>query len=328
LMEIMSRDAVAAGFAVLDGMPQAMMMVCAQTGRVMRVNVRARERWAAGQCIEPGEFGLAAWEATSRSAAMFCAAIGSEGGDPSMRGAQALPFRVEGEPECVLCMAAPRSLPPVIAESLFDRFVLMTTLYAVCAAAHVDGAADVSGDSGGDHIAGLVTLGAEVSALKELLSRPVPTETTPRAVDMVAVANEMCDVLGPLLVDVELSVKCDTASLVIGGDVGMSRQLILALALNAFMRTRSSGGRRMVLQLDAVEPYVDLGVWDEGRPLTDQEFAAVFAEDLSAAARLARTPLDHARSLALEMGGDISLGSHEREPSMNEVRVSFPALRE
>jgi hypothetical protein len=243
-----------------------------------------------------------------------------------MRGAQALPFQVEGEPECVFCVAASRSLPPVIAESLVDRFVLMTTLYAVCAAAHNDGVADLGGDSEGEHVAGPIA--GELAALKELLSWPVPTETTPRAVDMVAVATEMWDVLGPLLVDVELSVKCDTASLVIGGDVGMSRQLILALALNAFIRTRSSGGRRMVLQLDAVDPYVDLGVWDEGNPLTDQEFAVVFAEDLSAAARLARTPLDHARSLALEMGGDISLGSHEREPSLNEVRVSFPALRE
>ena len=57
--------------------------------------------------------------------------------------------------------------------------------------------------------------------------------------------------------------------------------------------------------------------------MTDEEFAAFFERDV--AAKASQSSLDHARDLALELGGDISLGSQERRSGVNEVRVSFPA---
>ena len=327
MKESASVEAVAAAFDVLERMPQSMSLVCTQTGRVLRANAQGRERWSVGAKIDVQEFGASTWEAASESAPTRRRVVEREGGGLPLAGVHALPFCIDNQPPLVLCMTSTETLTPVIAGSLVDRLALMTRLYSLCPEDVVAAGAARAAEKTAGGVAVVEDARPGIARLKELLSWPVPLAATEHAVDMVVVANEMCRALEPVLAGVELTVHCDTASLVIGADLGMSRQLILALVLNAFTRTRTGGGRRMALQLDAVEPYVDLGVWDEGLPLTDQEFAAILEEDLSAPGSSPRTALDHARSLALGMGGDISLGSHEQRPSMNEVRVSFPALR-
>lgn len=308
-----------------------MSLVSTGTNRVFRSNAQARGQWPAGAVVSPDTFGLSAWESvfsTTSHAPQPSPQDQQEEDDPSTSGVYALPFSVDDESPLVLCVDLGEALSLFAATILVDRFVLMTRLYSVCA----EDAPATDGVRTPVHrqreTGSLAHLEPRLAQLKKMLAQPIQLVASAQGVDMVSVANEMRDVLKPVLVGVEVEVRCDAASLVIGGDIGMSRQLMLALLLNAFVRTRTGGGRRMVLKLDAVEPYVDLGVWDEGQPMTDEEFADFFEDDISGSGSWPRTSLDHARSLALGMGGDISLGSHEQRPSMNEVRVSFPALRQ
>ncbi|MGB1698789.1 MAG: hypothetical protein ACPHRO_02465 [Nannocystaceae bacterium] len=315
MIERVLDEVLAIAFEVVEAAPYGMWLLGVREARALHTNALAREGWSPEMLRNPTTVGLSAWTDLTEP----------EDGDTSATEAYALPFTDEGGGRLVFCVARSEDEDEEkhadIAKQLADRFTLMVRLYCACASdVLVSDGARASASAG----RGLTReVAPQLARIGAIVSGAGEASGVERGVDMVAVAHEISEILGGALRGVEVEVRAPGPSLWVEGDACRHSQLLLALLLNAVSRLRTPEESRLVIQLALVEPYVDVAVCDDGIPMTDEEFAAFFERDV--AAKASQSSLDHARDLALELGGDISLGSHERRSGVNEVRVSFPA---
>lgn len=291
---------------LLDLASEASVVVCGVTAQPLAINQRARGLWPAPDVLVDGlgevdvgslcEGGVITLDVAGEARRFTCSRLGDKAHEGPTRW-----VLTEGDSSSLSLDALLR----------LDRLKSLAALREVGASARVRRRATTAQfEEAFGHAA-------------DTLGRGTLDVGGEQPVNLITVAREVCQAVKGLLGAMELSVVGDAQVATIPSDAVGVRQLVLALLLDSLARVRAQPSAKIEIRVEPQAPYVDLVVADDGPGMSDEELAALFSEAIGSSRATSRASFQRAHTLALELGGDISVGEADAATMKNEVRVCF-----